>query len=444
MSIPNPMNTNKLSSLLLSGVAGTSLVGLLASTGCSSSKNRQAEMPSAPSVQEAPAITQRNSSAIIEPEIRVAIQKDQPEIRLTAGNAGAAVLAPDGRELTRFGPGQEVVFFTQAGGVYLKNGPVNSNPGGGALLTLQALNESSPCALNGTGVCAKIRVVANPQTRLINAVALIPLEEYLSGVLAGEVPFERWNFETLKAQAIASRSYALSQMKAKQTDIFDVESTVQSQVFKAGYRDNPKLKSIIDATRGQIVTFQGKIFPTYFCSNSGGQTAPVATIFKDQAPIPPLAGVASPFSAEGPNFQWQAHLERMTMLGKLNAAPEFSGKPLSQINALEFLPSAGQPAGTRAENVRISYPGGFTVLPANRFRIIVGAGELKSVWIESIRDTGSGFDFSGRGFGHGVGLCQWGASAMGNRGYSAEQILGFYYPGAELTKLYSERVVAQR
>ncbi|MCZ7644128.1 MAG: SpoIID/LytB domain-containing protein [Planctomycetota bacterium] len=366
-----------------------------------------------------------------EPIIRVAVLKKVHEVRLTS-TQGATIRGDD----ASIGPIQ-----ASAGVLLIRDQPALSINGQGlgraVQLELTSSDARAYLMLNGQEVAPKLSVYRDPAAGALTVVAHLPLEDYLCGVLAGEVPYARWHPEALKAQAVASRSYALNQMRARGHDAYDVEADVMSQVFKAGFRDEPALREAAGATRGLVVTCRGQLFPTYFHSTSGGHTEAVETVFTEQAPLPPLRGVSSPFSSISPVNAWTARLDKEELRQKLAAAPELGGRSVGALRGLRFIATPRSPR--RAERVEVVHAQGSFELPANRFRLIAGAGVLRSVWIDRVSDAGSAFEFSGRGFGHGVGMCQYGSQGMAQQGYGYRQILGFYYPGADLTKQYGER-----
>lgn len=402
------------------------MVTILALFSCT--KKRKAEPVAqrpAPGAPQVPA-------ELNEPEIRVAVRKMVSAANFHAP-AGLNVQSPDGGAGSwRLAPGG-VSVQADAGGV-----SVNGRRMNGAVLT--SLEPGRFLALDGQELAPK--AVIYPSGGALTVIAYLPLESYLAGVLAGEVPYARWHPEALKAQAVASRSYALFQMKSRAREAYDVEADVMSQVFKSGQHHEPVLEQATSATRGLVVTYQGRLFPAYFHSTSGGHTEDVASVFPEQASIAPLAGARSPFSSISPVYTWTATLDKEALRGKLAAAPEVNGQPVGALRDLRFLTSARSPR--RAEVVEVIHANGSFRLPANRFRLIAGAGQLRSVWIDRTIDRGSAFEFQGRGFGHGVGMCQYGSQGMAQQGYRFEQILGLYYPGADMTKLYGGSSTAMR
>jgi len=371
-----------------------------------------------------------------EPQIRVALMHDAREVRLDA--AGGIVIArQDGNEVQRTSSGASWVIGLVPGGLSL-NGQREHGPA----LRLECLDAQQRFTLEGREIARRIDVFTDAKRGgTLTAVAFLDLEEYLAGVLAGEVPYDRWGREALKAQGVVSRSYALYQAKLHANEPYDVESTVMSQVFRPGNRHNAVIASALDATRGQVLTCEGRLFSAYFHSTCGGGTAPVQTVFAEQAPLGVLGGARCPFCSQSPAFQWTATIRKDELKRRLAACPDLRGQNLGDIRALEFFDLQG-PAG-RAAKVRIRHAGGEAVLNANRFRLAAGPGELRSVALEKITGQGDAFIFQGRGFGHGVGLCQYGSQGMAAQGYTCEQILGFYFPGGELTRLYGATTAAR-
>ncbi len=288
------------------------------------------------------------------------------------------------------------------------------------------------------GVGCGRKVVLARESRLSTGfavVAHIDIETYLAGVLAAEVPFERWHPEALKAQAVASRTYAVYHMKLRAAELYDVDSTTMSQVYKTGYATNPIVNSAVNATRGQILTFRYRVFPAYFHSTCGGRTEDVSRVFAYNS-IGPLTGTACPFCSGSPLFSWSRAISKERLAAGLREA--FGARArIGTVLSVETIPPLG-PAG-RPDAFRIRHSLGELTVPATEFRLAVGAGakDLPSVHLSEIRDRGNTVEFVGRGFGHGVGLCQYGSNALAVSGRDYRQILAFYYPGSELVKLYA-------
>ncbi|MCW8132763.1 MAG: SpoIID/LytB domain-containing protein [Planctomycetota bacterium] len=369
------------------------------------------------------------------PEIRVAVLRDAREVRIGCAHSSLTLSDGRGQEISKLPAGSEL-YVKLENNTLTVNGRVVPSTG------LRAVADGR-VTVNGAELARQLDVyldATRPGT--LTAVAYIGLEEYLVGVLAGEVPYDRWGAEALKAQAITSRSYALYQMKVHAGDPYDVESTVMSQVFKPGNHNNVVLNAAVNGTRGLVLTSGGKLFPAYFHSTCGGATARGPGVFPDSPAVATLNGRACPYCTQSPSYRWHAEIAREEIARKLRAFPDLAGKNIGTIQSLEF--QGGSSAAPRADLVRIQHSGGTLTMNANRFRIAVGAGLLKSVMVERVAAKGDLLVFDGRGFGHGVGLCQYGSNGMAERGYTCEQILGFYYAGGELTKVYGDRLTASR
>lgn len=251
-----------------------------------------------------------------------------------------------------------------------------------------------------------------------------PLSEYLAGVLAGEVPLS-WPLETLKAQAIAARSYALASLRERDGEKH-LEPTVADQVFRWPLPENDRRRALaaVRATDGMVLRESGgRVARAYYHADCGGRTVSAAQVW----------GVAETGTAvdetcpQRPRSRWELSVAKTDLAAKLRAllGPVHPDGLTLQIDA-----RAG-----RAHTVAIVADNGKRwTLSGDRFRHLLGVGELKSTSF-SMREEKGRWVFQGTGFGHGVGLCQWGSRDMGSRGESAERILAHYYPRFSLRLL---------
>ena len=258
------------------------------------------------------------------------------------------------------------------------------------------------------------------------AINALPLEEYLCGVLGSEVLLS-WPSAALQAQAIASRTYALHQMARKARKQAHVNSDTSDQNYRGTEMATNRARTVIGQTRGVVLTWESSLLPAYYSAICGGHTAD-ALKGLDKPMIPPLAGVKCDFCKDSRYYQWDAVLRKDEIQRCLKAA----GHPVGRIAGLRLL---GRGQDGRGATVQVLHDEGQLMLMAKDFRLAVGPGRLRSTHFSS-KMAATKFTFQGRGWGHGVGLCQWGAKGMADEGYTAELILGHYYPGAELRKLY--------
>jgi stage II sporulation protein D len=291
----------------------------------------------------------------------------------------------------------------------------------------------------------KLVLKANLDYQTFDAVNVVPLEPYLAGVVGAEMP-DYWQSEALKAQAVAARTYCLYQkMRFGGARHWDVTRTTASQVYGGLRAESSRVWKAVNDTTGQIlVCMQNsgteEIFPTYYSSSCGGHTEDSNNVFGDS--FAPLCGVDCHWCKDvaRPNvFFWpmvdfdktavetalQVKYPKLKELGNISAISPVrqSNYPdFSRLTFIKLLGSSGKSDFLRAEDLRL------TVDPTGRKirRAICKIIMMGDKWVFS----------AGRGFGHGVGMCQCGAEGMARQGRSAEQILSYYYPGSKLIRVY--------
>lgn len=290
----------------------------------------------------------------------------------------------------------------------------------GKALLLKSKKESF--TLDGREYSGKLYIQKEGEALL--AANWLPLEEYIAGVLEGEMPL--WaSGEALKSQAVAARTYAFYHMESKKALPFFLRSDTFAQVYRG--KGSPKASRWAAQTLGEILTYQGRPFESLYHSTCGGGTADASKVFASPQ-ILPLGGRFCPFceAGESPHMQWSC---------------EFSPKELSEKlvgkegGATDIRPYETDRFG-RWLTVRVSSPFGERIMKGEAFRTALGTGRVKSTLITSIISTDDSVLFQGQGWGHGAGLCQWGAMEMGRRGFSYKKILSYYYPDSEIEKIY--------
>ncbi len=253
----------------------------------------------------------------------------------------------------------------------------------------------------------------------------LPIEAYLYGVLHHEVaPW--WPMEALEAQAIAARTYAIYQRKVSKNAQYDLKSNTSSQVYGGSSTERYRTKKAVDNTAGQILTHQGKVFPAYFHATCAGETAGAQEIWKID--LPPISGgVKCRFCVLSPHFHWQARVP----LSELEQTMTANGRGVGQILKIE---AVSQTPSHRVGSVRITGNLREETIAAKDLRIWIGGNRLKSTtFTVFVQDDAA--EFRGKGWGHGVGLCQWGTFGQSLLGHKHEDILSFYYPGSAISKI---------
>jgi len=263
-----------------------------------------------------------------------------------------------------------------------------------------------------------------PANGALLVVNLVELEDYIQGVVKEEVP-AAWPAEAIKAMAITARTYAVYNMEQQAGSPFHVRSTTASQVYGGATGEDPRATWAVQATQGQILTFAGRPICAFYHSCSGGATEDAPDIFGPEFDM--IVGVEDPFSQACPHALW---VERMTP-PQLERELTRAGYQVGRVTGLQELVRS---RSGRILQIGVQHGLGTLVLEGRRFREAVGNELIRSMDFELRSDPG-GFTFVGRGWGHGVGLSQWGAKGMADLAYDHRQILKFYYPLAEIGRI---------
>jgi stage II sporulation protein D len=291
--------------------------------------------------------------------------------------------------------------------------------------------QSGTLVVNGTTYRGDLIVRAATQPPGLLVVNRANLEEYVAGVVGSEMPL-LFPEQALRAQAVASRTYALYALRSREADAFDVADDQSSQVYRGLANETDRARKVTLDTLGVILTYRGRVFNSYFHSTCGGETIPASWVF-GEAPIPPLSGAPCGFCADSKYYRWRASVTRVDLAAKL--AKE--GFPVGRVDRVEVLERG--PAGHVAL-VRILHAGGEVRVKGAKLRAILGTSAVRSTAFDIEDPGGDAIALAGRGWGHGVGLCQFGARGMAQAGYDALAILRRYYPAAELVRIYTTDV----
>jgi stage II sporulation protein D len=312
-------------------------------------------------------------------------------------------------------------------------------PRRGAIVELSRLRDgkwTAPARYAG-----RLTFLAQPGGGLL-AINSADLEIYVAGVLTREL-YPDFHPEAYRAQAVAVRTYALVQMSRHAGRDYDVTNSESSQVY-GGLPEGRAAQRAIEAaryTRGIVATASlpagERIFCTYYSSACGGRSQDVADC-KPEPSIPPLAGgVRCDWCriAKGKVYRWgPARISKRDLNARLFARYPGLEQTLGRIRTVEVAARTrtGRPGRIRL----VGTTGRNELLVAEDFRLAVGSRVMRSTDCR-IQDGGAALVVSdGRGFGHGMGLCQWGMQGQALAGRKAAQILKFYYPGMHLTRAY--------
>lgn len=334
--------------------------------------------------------------------IRVALSLSEKRIRLSSEKLRVKDMATGGQLFS----GASLELFLDEENRMRLNGEVVGQPlmveNGEADLLINGIQHRGSLQVHGTG----------GRLLLVN---VLDLETYLRGVVPAEMP-SSWPLEALKAQAVAARTYALHHMQNRSYAVYDVKADTRSQMYTPE-RENPATNAAVAATRGEVLTWAGQAAFTAFHADSGGATEAAETVWGGEFPY--LTAFSDPWTRNTPNAFWECLLTERDLQ---QALPELKGK-----GRILDLRAEGRTSSGRVEVLVAKTRKGEVRIPAPRFRSLVGPMVMKSTDF-SLRPAREGFHFQGRGFGHGVGMSQWGARKMAEEGKNYPDILSFYYP----------------
>lgn len=291
----------------------------------------------------------------------------------------------------------------------------------GSDIRLRSTGSDLGVQLQGKRYAGDLRFLAeNGKVRIINE---LPLEEYLRGVVPAEVS-PTWQPEALKTIAVAARTYALFQMEQSSNRGWDVTDTIDTQVYGGLSAADPRSDRAVRDTEGQILIYDGApILATYHAS-SGGHTEDASRVWSKDVPY--LRAQVDP-APDANTAPWRASVA-MKEIERLLKSIGYRVSKISDVSVIERTPSG------RAETVRVRHSRGFIDLAAAKLKALLGGQRIHSTLFQIAR-TKTAVLFSGKGYGHGVGLSQLGAASLANDGVAYQQILYAYYPGTQLAHL---------
>ncbi len=283
----------------------------------------------------------------------------------------------------------------------------------GKQLTLEP--EVEPFVFDGRRYRGAARLTAIADA--VEVVNVVSVEDYLRGVVPSEMAAS-WPLEALKAQAVAARSYTLTSLDPSAR--YDLCATDDCQVYRGVDAEHPRTDSAIAATAGVVVTYDGRAARTYYHADSGGTVASSSEVWGTWSPYLLARQDAR---SNSPHRSWAVRLDGVALGASLAAA----GVDVGVVASLRVV---GLSESGRVDELEVTGARGSRVLRGSRLTNLARSWGLKSM---AFRVQG-GLSVTGDGWGHGVGMSQYGARALASAGYDFGQILVFYYPNTGLTR----------
>ena len=257
------------------------------------------------------------------------------------------------------------------------------------------------------------------------------MEEYIAGVVAGEMKAD-WPVEALAAQAILARTFTMQAIEEKGgVPARGTQASTDIKEFQAynGKAVSENVKKAIDMTRGMVVTYQGKPIHAWFHATAGGITATAkeGLDFKEAEPLY-IQSVQSPDDLAPADVQnWMASFTKKEVMVALTKL----GKTVTSIESIEIGkkgPSGRTTTMLINKNIEVSGP---------ELRLGLGSTKLKSLLLDKVEVSNDTITFTGKGYGHGVGMSQWGANKMATMGKKPEDIIGQYFKDVTIEKRWN-------
>lgn len=280
-----------------------------------------------------------------------------------------------------------------------------------------------PIAVDGMPYRGSFIVQVDPDG-LITVVNVIDLEQYLYGVVGSEMPAS-WPAAALKAQAVVARTYAIGRLGIRDDVGYDLVAGEADQAYRGIDGESPSVVAAVDSTRGTILVYDGQIVHAYYSADDGGYTADGGDL---SDPQPYLVPLPDPYAAGSPDRYWSASVSASDFAQSVNAY----GAPVGSLTGVSM--GATDSSG-RLESVRVTGSAGTTALSGFDFRRLAGRHLVRSTRISSVALDGHVIRVMGTGFGHGVGMSQWGARTMAANRFDYPGILRFYFRGTALTTI---------
>lgn len=332
------------------------------------------------------------------------------------GNSGRTMKVYGGRQITLSIQNRQVVIDGEGNMLSAPSVELSVEPE--AYLKLRAGSISR-------GYVGYITVDVTSDGRALQLINHVPLEDYVASVVASEFPFK--TIEGAKAQAVIARTYAIHAHRDQLDEPYDVTDNTSSQAYYGITRVTRVSRRAARETAGEILTYRNEPIEAVYFSSSGGHTADNEDVW-NTAPVPYLRGKRDPYDSPSPHEQWKFNIAKSFLHEMLSDAYGFTVEEIHfDDRSEEGRHRTVLLAGDDAKRIN-----------ANMLRLLIidrfGSGSLKSTFFH-VEETRRRYIFEGKGFGHGVGLSQYGARNRAKAGQSYEEILHFYYTNVQLEDL---------
>lgn len=386
------------------------------------------------------------------------LPSEEPSVRvgLSIGADSVVLDARDGLEIEglvpdrtiEIGAGELQTVRPSEGGVELVE-PGEDRPSTFRRIVV-APGGASPVRVDGAAYRGRVELYRRPPHGMV-VVNELELETYLLGVVPVEIGRrEEDEHEAVKAQAVAARTYAVRNLGRRDSVGFDLFGTVEDQVYGGRDVERPDATRAVRSTEGRVLVYGGEPIRAYYHSTGGGWTARVSDVWN--LPDAPYLRRVSDRRPEGgdycdasPRYRWEerwspSELDASVHEGLIGYFALDEGASFGSVRSVEVLERGVK---DRIQRLAVRTDRGRYVLTRNDIRFFLRTPDgrsLRSTRFEVVDgpEDGGGLALRGRGFGHGIGMCQWGAIGRARAGQAHGEILAHYYPGTELIRAYGD------
>ena len=307
---------------------------------------------------------------------------------------------------------------------------------------LNATAEGKSIDINGKKYRGGIKIFINSYQ--IKSINQISLEDYVKGVMTKEMPLGNGNenYAALKAFSICARTYAYNKTKENK-DFFDIYPDTRDQVYGGIDGETDLTNKIVDETKGQLLFYNGEPAVMFYHSTCGGFTEDAKNVFTKEG-LPYLKSVKDgkePYCKISPRFEWVENYTEEIFIDRLYSAKLIDNKAYKLSNVK--VKSRFESGRVNELEITLRKNNGeeiSVVLIGNRMRNVIKSGDgnsiLKSNFFDIEVDEYKNLIINGKGSGHGVGLCQWGAIGQSKIGVNYKEILSHYFPGTMVKNIY--------
>jgi stage II sporulation protein D len=378
------------------------------------------------------------------PFVRVLLKDSEPKVSLSARSSFAVECISAGKQSVYYST-RPVVVLVEQGKLTVENDK--------QLLIQKDIDEINiiPRGKDNRVSVDKKRyrgiVQCRPDGGNVELINIVYVEDYLRGVVPAEIgPRTEQEVEAVKAQAVAARTYTMSHLQQYEGEQYDMKSTIIDQVYEGFDSENKLVNTAVDATAGQVAVYQDQFINAYYHSTCGGMTDNIADVW-ERIDIAYLKAVADSGACSWSKYYtWSESYTEQQLRGRIEQYLSNDRGRDMRVASITDVVIRDRSAGGRVLTLSVRTQDEVYKFHKDRIRWVIGRTSNPDLILPSARfdvDISRSADgqienivFRGKGYGHGVGMCQCGAIGLSRTGSSFEAILKHYYAGIEIRKYY--------